>query len=126
VLTDIDASGLLTAVEAADADVLNGIAYNQDSDHFYLTGKDWPKLFEVSFPVDSGKADSDAAPASAATAAPRVQSASSAEAGVVRSKERVATCGCAVPAKEARATPFAWLLLGSILLARRRAMCSGC
>lgn len=28
-------------------DVLNGIAYNPDSGHFYLTGKRWPLLFEV-------------------------------------------------------------------------------
>ena len=29
--------------------VLNGIAYNPESDTFYLTGKLWPKLFEVRF-----------------------------------------------------------------------------
>lgn len=29
--------------------VLNGIAYNPDTDTFYMTGKLWPKLFEVRF-----------------------------------------------------------------------------
>ena len=28
-------------------DVMNGIAYREDTDRFYLTGKWWPKLFEV-------------------------------------------------------------------------------
>jgi len=45
----IDASGLLTAVEAKDADVLNGIAYDRTDDTFYITGKRWPKLFKVRF-----------------------------------------------------------------------------
>jgi glutamine cyclotransferase len=45
----IDASGLLTPEEAARADVLNGIAYDADQDTFLITGKWWPKLFEVRF-----------------------------------------------------------------------------
>jgi glutaminyl-peptide cyclotransferase len=46
----IDASGLLTPGErAAGAGVLNGIAYNSESETFYLTGKLWPRLFEVVF-----------------------------------------------------------------------------
>lgn len=28
-------------------EVLNGIAHNPDSGHFYITGKDWPILFEM-------------------------------------------------------------------------------
>lgn len=28
-------------------DVLNGIAYNNDAGFFYITGKNWPKLFEI-------------------------------------------------------------------------------
>ena len=43
----IDASGLLSASEAAEADVLNGIAYMPESGHFLLTGKYWPYVFEV-------------------------------------------------------------------------------
>lgn len=45
----IDASGLLSPAEAADADVLNGIAHDPTSGRFYVTGKLWPKLFEVLF-----------------------------------------------------------------------------
>jgi glutaminyl-peptide cyclotransferase len=45
----IDASGLLSANERASAEVLNGIAYDPESERFYLTGKYWPKLFEVVF-----------------------------------------------------------------------------
>ena len=45
----IDAGGLLTRDEARDADVLNGIAYNPDTDTFFITGKWWPKMFEVRF-----------------------------------------------------------------------------
>jgi glutamine cyclotransferase len=30
--------------------VLNGIAFDATSGHFYLTGKDWPKMFEVTLP----------------------------------------------------------------------------
>ena len=48
----IDASSLLTAAERAALDagsVLNGIAYNSDSQTFFITGKNWPKLFEVRF-----------------------------------------------------------------------------
>lgn len=45
----IDASGLLNAEEAATAEVLNGIAYNPRRETFYVTGKYWPRLFEVAF-----------------------------------------------------------------------------
>ena len=45
----INAAGLLTPGEAAEADVLNGIAYDEAKDVFYITGKLWPSLFEVKF-----------------------------------------------------------------------------
>lgn len=45
----IDASGLLSAAERRQADVLNGIAYDEETGLFLLTGKLWPKMFEVSF-----------------------------------------------------------------------------
>ena len=48
----IDASALLTAAERdalSNGSVLNGIAYNNESETFYITGKNWPKLFEVVF-----------------------------------------------------------------------------
>lgn len=49
VLQKIDCSGMLTDEEADEADVLNGIAYDPDSGRIYVTGKWWPKLFEVTF-----------------------------------------------------------------------------
>jgi glutaminyl-peptide cyclotransferase len=49
VTTVVDASGLLSPIERLGADVLNGIAHNPDSGSFLLTGKLWPKLFEVRF-----------------------------------------------------------------------------
>ncbi len=45
----IDASGLLSPSDRARAGVLNGIAYRPDSQTFWLTGKRWPKMFEVVF-----------------------------------------------------------------------------
>ena len=45
----IDASGLLTPAQRENTDVLNGIAYDPDKETFYLTGKFWPRLFEVVF-----------------------------------------------------------------------------
>jgi glutaminyl-peptide cyclotransferase len=45
----IDASGLLTWKESIRADVLNGIAYKPETKTFLLTGKHWPKMFEVVF-----------------------------------------------------------------------------
>jgi len=47
VTATIDASGLLSRVEARRADVLNGIAYKPESKTFLLTGKLWPHVFEV-------------------------------------------------------------------------------
>ncbi len=49
VTADIDASGLLSKSERLAADVLNGIAYDPESETFLITGKLWPKLFEVRF-----------------------------------------------------------------------------
>lgn len=49
VLADIDASGLLSLTERLSADVLNGIAYDSENETFLITGKLWPKLFEVRF-----------------------------------------------------------------------------
>jgi glutaminyl-peptide cyclotransferase len=45
----VDASGLLTAQEARMVDVLNGIAYDPVSKSFWITGKFWPKIFQVTF-----------------------------------------------------------------------------
>ena len=45
----IDAGGLLSEAEAREADVLNGIAHIPSSGRFVLTGKLWPRAFEVEF-----------------------------------------------------------------------------
>ncbi|MEP5611073.1 MAG: glutaminyl-peptide cyclotransferase [Cyclobacteriaceae bacterium] len=49
VVRKIDMSGLLSAAELEGVDVLNGIAYDQQNDRIFVTGKLWPKLFEVKF-----------------------------------------------------------------------------
>lgn len=43
----IDLTGLLSADERAHADVLNGIAYDAAGKRLFVTGKLWPKLFEI-------------------------------------------------------------------------------
>lgn len=43
----IDFRGLLTASERASTDVLNGIAYDERADRLFITGKLWPRVFEV-------------------------------------------------------------------------------
>ena len=44
----IDLSGLLRPGEAASPEaVLNGIAYDEGGDRLFVTGKLWPKLFEI-------------------------------------------------------------------------------
>jgi len=44
----IDLSGLLTAADRVQqVDVLNGIAYDAENDRLFVTGKLWPKLFEI-------------------------------------------------------------------------------
>jgi glutaminyl-peptide cyclotransferase len=45
----IDCRGLLAAgdVVPGQTDVLNGIAYDAQGDRLFITGKNWPKLFEI-------------------------------------------------------------------------------
>ena len=43
----IDLSHLLTPAERAQTDVLNGIAFDAAGDRLFVTGKWWPKLFEI-------------------------------------------------------------------------------
>lgn len=45
----VDLSGLLSEEEREtyDVDVLNGIAYDSESERIFVTGKLWPKLFEI-------------------------------------------------------------------------------
>ncbi len=44
----IDFSGLLTEAQDARADVLNGIAWDENGGRLFVTGKLWPLMFEVS------------------------------------------------------------------------------
>jgi len=43
----IDLRGLLTDRERESTDVLNGIAYDEAGDRLFITGKLWPRVFEV-------------------------------------------------------------------------------
>lgn len=44
----IDLKGILSASDRnPDTDVLNGIAYDNDGKRIFVTGKRWPKLFEI-------------------------------------------------------------------------------
>jgi glutamine cyclotransferase len=44
----VDLTGLLSVVERGPTvDVLNGIAYDPVGDRLFVTGKGWPKLFEI-------------------------------------------------------------------------------
>ncbi len=44
----VDCSGLLPKSQRTpDTDVLNGIAYNPETGKIYVTGKNWPKLYEI-------------------------------------------------------------------------------
>ena len=49
VLDVIDTAGLLQGGDRVGSEVLNGIAYDSGADTFYITGKWWPKMFEVRF-----------------------------------------------------------------------------
>jgi glutamine cyclotransferase len=43
----IDLSGLLPASERASENVLNGIAYDAAGDRLFVTGKLWPRVFQI-------------------------------------------------------------------------------
>jgi glutamine cyclotransferase len=44
----INLGGILTKdLRTANTDVLNGIAYDPDGDRLFITGKRWPKLYEI-------------------------------------------------------------------------------
>ncbi|QDT64879.1 glutaminyl-peptide cyclotransferase [Calycomorphotria hydatis] len=47
VLSWIDCSELLPAEHRREEEVLNGIAYDKVQKRLYITGKNWPKLFEI-------------------------------------------------------------------------------
>jgi glutamine cyclotransferase len=59
VIGSIDLSGLLPASEQSDPEaVLNGIAWDPAHDRLFVTGKLWPKLFEIKIVPEPGKAAS--------------------------------------------------------------------
>jgi len=43
----IDLAGLLSPADRGGADVLNGIAYDEAGNRLFVTGKWWPRLFEI-------------------------------------------------------------------------------
>jgi glutaminyl-peptide cyclotransferase len=43
----IDLTGILDPQDQPGTDVLNGIAYDAQGDRLFVTGKNWPKLFEI-------------------------------------------------------------------------------
>jgi glutamine cyclotransferase len=43
----IDFKGLLSPKEYKNAGTLNGITYDKQSNHIFVTGKMWPKIFEI-------------------------------------------------------------------------------
>jgi glutaminyl-peptide cyclotransferase len=49
ILREIEASELVAKGQGPTQDVLNGIAYNSETQKTYLTGKKWLALFEVKF-----------------------------------------------------------------------------
>jgi glutamine cyclotransferase len=54
----VDFTGLLSPADRApDTDVLNGIAYDAGRDRLFVTGKKWPKIFEVKLTPRSSAAN---------------------------------------------------------------------
>jgi glutaminyl-peptide cyclotransferase len=51
----VELRGLLSPGERANADVLNGIAYDAKGDRLFITGKWWPKLFEIKLVKRGGR-----------------------------------------------------------------------
>jgi glutaminyl-peptide cyclotransferase len=49
----LDLSSLVNAAKTnnPEADVLNGIAYDPSSGNIYVTGKLWPNIYEIKFPI---------------------------------------------------------------------------
>lgn len=47
VLSEINLTGIIDLYKTNTIDVLNGIAYDKPNDRLFVTGKWWPKLFEI-------------------------------------------------------------------------------
>jgi glutamine cyclotransferase len=50
----IDLAGLLAPADRTGVDVLNGIAYDASADRLFVTGKWWPRVFEITLVKKSG------------------------------------------------------------------------
>jgi glutaminyl-peptide cyclotransferase len=108
----VDASGLLTPAEAAGVDVLNGIAFDPRTGHFFITGKLWPKVFEVRVSFDSG---ADAGPGDGTGSSGERGTGSEPEPPPKEGRSR-SGCGCELPGSRER--PVAWALLLLVVFAR--------
>ena len=116
VVETFDASGLLTPSEAAGVDVLNGIAFDPGTGHFFITGKLWPKVFEVRM---SGDSRPDAGPpGSAGTGG---ESDAGAESEAPKEHRSRSGCGCDLPAGRENPPPWAFFLgLAALASGKRR------
>jgi glutamine cyclotransferase len=47
VISWLDLSGILSVMESAGTDAMNGIAYDAKTDRIFVTGKFWPRVFEI-------------------------------------------------------------------------------
>jgi glutamine cyclotransferase len=47
VLSEINLTGLLNLYNSDQVDYMNGIAYDKENDRLFVTGKFWPRLFEI-------------------------------------------------------------------------------
>ena len=62
VIAWIDLTGLLPSDQMVDAEsVLNGIAYDAQHDRLFVTGKQWPTVFEIKVVPRSAKGRSNGA-----------------------------------------------------------------
>ncbi len=132
VLATIRVRDLLTSAEKAGTDVLNGIAFNPDTRRFYITGKLWPKLFEVEFPAEADpfqttSTDATSANSSASsspttsTQSRSTQATTAANASTLPAPARVASgCRCSVQRPMGWRPALGVAVLGLALAWRRR------
>jgi len=112
----VDASGLLTRAEAAGVDVLNGIAFDPGTGHFFITGKLWPKLFEVRFSFDS---QPDAGPAGGGGSNGDSGAGAEPETPAPKEPRSHSDCGCELPVGPEK--PHVWaLFVGLAAVSRLR------
>jgi hypothetical protein len=129
VLHTIDASGLLTPAEAAGVDVLNGIAFDPATSRFFITGKLWPKLFEVRFAFEpgtktgtggsSGSGTSTGGSGNATGGTGESGGSSEPESPPSKPARPRSGCGCTLPGGPAE-SPLGAVLLSLLTLARSR------